>query len=180
MLYLITGGSGSGKSKYAEDLIRKCGEDRSRIYIATMNPGNDPENIARVKKHRDRREDMHFTTIECPTGLHQTEIPAHAAVLLEDLSNLLANELFLPGASGIHSVGSILHGIDHILDFADDLVIVTNEIFSDGGNYDNYTRLYQEFLGSLNQELALRADFAAEIVYGIPVILKNAGSGVLS
>ena len=35
MIHLITGGSGSGKSRYAEQQILELGEGR-RIYLATM------------------------------------------------------------------------------------------------------------------------------------------------
>ena len=40
MLHLITGGSGSGKSRYAEGEILKLGPGR-RIYIATMYPSDE-------------------------------------------------------------------------------------------------------------------------------------------
>ena len=36
MLVLITGGSGSGKSAYAEDYITKLSKDCRKYYIATM------------------------------------------------------------------------------------------------------------------------------------------------
>ena len=35
MFFLITGGSGSGKSEYAEELIQRSGLER-KFYIATM------------------------------------------------------------------------------------------------------------------------------------------------
>ena len=37
MMILVTGGSGSGKSAFAEDCVLACGE-KKRIYIATMYP----------------------------------------------------------------------------------------------------------------------------------------------
>ena len=37
MITVITGGSGSGKSAYAEEIVTKFG-DLNRIYIATMFP----------------------------------------------------------------------------------------------------------------------------------------------
>lgn len=37
MMILVTGGSGSGKSAFAEDCVVSCGETE-RIYIATMYP----------------------------------------------------------------------------------------------------------------------------------------------
>ena len=50
MLHVITGGSGSGKSAYAEGLVQKTGPGR-RIYIATMIPYGE-EGRQRVLRHR--------------------------------------------------------------------------------------------------------------------------------
>lgn len=49
MMVLVTGGSGSGKSAFAEDKILSFGEGR-RIYIATMHP-YDEESHLRVRRH---------------------------------------------------------------------------------------------------------------------------------
>lgn len=42
MIHMITGGSGSGKSAYAEDWLighrQQTGKDQSLLYIATMKP----------------------------------------------------------------------------------------------------------------------------------------------
>ena len=37
MIHVITGGSGSGKSRYAEQQILELGDNR-RVYLATMCP----------------------------------------------------------------------------------------------------------------------------------------------
>ncbi|MGN0364212.1 MAG: bifunctional adenosylcobinamide kinase/adenosylcobinamide-phosphate guanylyltransferase [Bilifractor sp.] len=171
MIHLVTGGAGSGKSAFAEQQLLAFGEGR-RIYIATMFPGSDPENAERIRRHRERRKEMHFETLECPQNLAEAEIPEHANVLLEDVGNLVANEMFLPNASGIHAVNSVLDGINHLFDTAENLVIVTNEINSDGADYDNATRMYQQFMGLVNQELGLLADKVTEVVYGIPLTVK--------
>ena len=53
MMILITGGSGSGKSAYAEQKILEFGA-LNRIYIATMYPF-DEESHRRIKRHRNMR-----------------------------------------------------------------------------------------------------------------------------
>ncbi|MGN0434083.1 MAG: bifunctional adenosylcobinamide kinase/adenosylcobinamide-phosphate guanylyltransferase [Bilifractor sp.] len=171
MIHLITGGAGSGKSAYAEQKILELGEGR-RIYVATMFPGVDPENSERIQKHRDRRAPMNFETIECPTNLSAAVIPENSNVLLEDVGNLVANEMFLPDASGIHAVNSVLDGFNYLMDIAANLIIVTNEINSDGVDYDNATRVFQQFMGLVNQELGELADKVTEVVYGIPLTVK--------
>ena len=40
MLTIVTGGSGSGKSAFAEDKVLAFGEAQ-RVYIATMHPFDD-------------------------------------------------------------------------------------------------------------------------------------------
>lgn len=54
MMILVTGGSGSGKSSFAEDCIVSFGNAR-RIYIATMYPF-DEESKKRVKRHQAMRQ----------------------------------------------------------------------------------------------------------------------------
>ena len=61
MLALVTGGSGSGKSAWAEDLVLSLGEGR-RIYIATMYPF-DEESHRRIERHRKMRAGKGFETV---------------------------------------------------------------------------------------------------------------------
>ena len=54
MMILVTGGSVSGKSAFAEDCVVSCGETE-RIYIATMYPF-DEESRRRVQRHQKMRQ----------------------------------------------------------------------------------------------------------------------------
>ena len=89
MMHLVTGGSGSGKSAYAEQQVLEAG-DAPRYYIATMMPYGE-EGRRRVEKHRRMRREKHFETIECYMDLKQVQVPPGSTVLLECLSNLTAN-----------------------------------------------------------------------------------------
>ena len=53
MLVVVTGGSGSGKSAFAEETVLSLGEAR-RIYIATMQ-AFDEESHRRIRRHRHMR-----------------------------------------------------------------------------------------------------------------------------
>ena len=172
MIHVITGGSGSGKSRYAEQQILELGDNR-RVYLATMCP-YDEESYQRIERHGAMRAEKNFETLECYTDLARLEIPEGCNVLLECMSNLVANEMFQPDAAGIHTVNAVLDGVVHLREEADNLVIVTNEIFSDGISYSNQTRIYQEYLGAINQEIAHMADRVTEVVYGIPISVKGA------
>ena len=137
MFHVVTGGSGSGKSAFAEQCILDC-QGNNRIYIATMYPF-DEESHRRIARHRAMRAEKKFTTIERYTDLEHLTIPQGADVLLECMSNLTANEIYQEGGAGDNTVKAILNGIHHLLEQAGNLVVVTNEVFSDGITYDPET-----------------------------------------
>lgn len=171
MFVIVTGGSGSGKSAFAEEKIAQLGAGK-RIYIATM-MCFDEESRKRVRRHRRMRDGKGFATIERYTGLESVTLPEDGIVLLECMSNLVANEMFSENGAREESVSRILNGVRHVREQVRHLVIVTNEIFSDGMDYDEETRRYQEYLGEINQRLAREADQVVEVVYGIPLYHKR-------
>ena len=171
MVTLITGGSGSGKSAYAESVITGFG-DYERIYIATMYPF-DEESHARIRRHRQMRAKKNFQTLECYTGMKDLKVPAGSCVLLECMSNLVANEMYQDQGAKEKTVEEVMEGIRSLASQARELVIVTNEIFSDGIQYSPETIQYQAFLGQINQEIAKMAVNVTEVVYGIPLCYKN-------
>ena len=98
MIHLVTGGSGSGKSAYAEQCILDFGGTR-RVYIATMQPFG-AEGQARIARHRKMRAAKQFSTIECYTNLKEVELEPGSDVLLECMSNLVANEMYMESGAG--------------------------------------------------------------------------------
>lgn len=171
MFLVITGGSGSGKSAYAEQCVLDFGP-AERIYIATMYPF-DEECDRRIRRHREMRRQKQFSTLECYTGLKEADIPEDSVVLLECMSNLTANEMYQEGGAGGQTVEEILAGICYLLKRVRHLVVVTNEIFSDGIDYDSETMRYQSYLGQINSEMGRMADQVTEVVYGIPITVKG-------
>lgn len=171
MLVLVTGGSGSGKSAFAEERVLSFGKGR-RIYIATMYPF-DMESHKRIERHRRMREGKGFDTLECYTGLKNVDAGQDCVVLLECMSNLAANEMFQENGAHEKTVAEILEGVRHLKEKARHVVIVTNEIFSEASAYEGETELYQAYLGEINREIASMADEVVEVVYGIPVYHKR-------
>ena len=172
MLSIIIGGSGSGKSAFAEKLV--CRLPGQRLYIATMT-ARDPESLQRIAKHRQARAGYGFQTLERGLNLAGAVesgdgFPTGANALLEDLSNLLANEMFRPEGGGL---GAVRAGLRALTERCENLTVVTNELFSDGGQYDETTDLYLRNLARLNRELAGEADLVAEVVCGLPNVLKG-------
>ena len=205
MMTLVCGGAASGKSAYAEALV--CGiqspsEDRNlsglldsahRFYIATMQPfGKEAEE--RIRKHRAMRADKGFETLECFTAgtIRGLFIPPGAAVLLEDLGNLCANELFpeaeskgqqdaVSAADPTSAAGpdaaadSVISAVSALRQQCAELVIVANEVFSGGADYAGETLSYLRLLGQVSTALAAMSDRVVEVQCGVPVVLKDAG-----
>ena len=150
------GGAASGKSRYAEDLLCALSGEGPRIYLATME-AMDEESRARVRRHRALRQNKGFSTLECPRDLGGLTIPVGSSVLLEDLGNLWANELFSP--SGFDPDGALLRtaeGLERLSVQAQNLVVVS----ADG-------------LARLHRLAAGRCGRVIEVVCGLPVIWKE-------
>ena len=96
MMVLIIGGSGSGKSAYAEEYIGRIAGKGNKYYLATMQVF-DEEGKKKVARHQRLRKNKGFLTIEQPIEIEKTlpKIKAGSSVLLECISNLTANEMFL-------------------------------------------------------------------------------------
>lgn len=168
MIVAVTGASASGKSEFAEKLLVDMGE-RNRIYVATMIAW-DEECRERIRKHRKMREKKRFDTVECPTDLGRVKVPENAAVLLECLSNLAANEMYRKPEG---AEKRILNGIMSLKKQARDMVIVTNEVFCEPAVYEEETEKYRELLGNLNQKLFRMADRVYLVEAGIPTELRS-------
>ena len=167
MLTIIIGGAGSGKSAFAEAHV--CRLPGRKIYLAAM-IARDGESRARVEKHRAQRAGKGFETLERGFDLENASIPAGANVLLEDLSNLLANEMYEPAGGGINAVRREL---SFLIGKCENLTVVTNEVFSGGADYDDESLRYMRALADLNRELAAQADLVVEVVCTLPNILKG-------
>lgn len=166
MIVLVTGGSGCGKSTWAEKLIASL-PDEKRVYIATMKV-YDEESVRRVERHRAQRADMGFATIECEKDLASAQVEEGSVVLLEDLVNLMANEMFDGG-----NVRRIAPALQKLAMKCRHLVMVTNDVFSDGADYAESTQEYLRKLSDINRQAAQIADIVVEVVYSIPVCVKG-------
>ena len=166
MIVLITGGSGCGKSTWAEKLVASLPNEK-RVYIATMQV-YDEESVKRVARHRAQRADKGFATIECEKDLASVQLEDGSIVLLEDLVNLMANEMFDGG-----DLTRIVPALKKLAKKCRHLVMVTNDVFSDGIDYAPSTQEYLRQLAAINCEAAAMADTVVEVVYSIPICVKG-------
>ncbi len=172
MFTLVIGGSGSGKSEYAENQAVQLHTHADLIYIATMK-AFDEESKKRIERHRQQREGKDFQTMECFLGLKEVQIPDGSTVLLDCMSNLVANEFFDEQGAGEDTIEQVISGVGHLLRHCENVVIVSNDVFADGYLYDAETTEYIQTLGVVNQRLAQMADTVVECVCGILLVHKS-------
>ena len=146
MITLITGGSGSGKSAYAEKYIchaSKEKECKEKYYIATMQVF-DAEGQRKIDRQRRLRAGKGFITIEQPRDIQdavsklQSEncLKTGRLALLECMSNLVANEMFPPvDASDTKEAGvkkEALDEPDNMRDYDNTLIsLVSKKVLKD-------------------------------------------------
>lgn len=171
MLFLVTGASGSGKSEYAERLAVES-PGFPRIYLAAMMVW-DEEGRQRVSRHQAMRAAKDFITVERHYDLEGFKPESsNAVILLECMSNLVSNEYWREKEG---TEDRILRGIRSLNQRCQDLIVVTNEVFSDGVCYDPETEDYIRILGAVNCRLGRLAGCVAEVVCGCPVNIKAQG-----
>lgn len=188
MIELIYGGSGSGKSSFAEDEIMKI-KNSQNFYIATMK-NLDSESQRKILRHKEMRKNKNFITIEQSENLSEAskiicdfknqknpQIKSETkkvSVLLECLSNLLANEIFKneEELNQDFVTKKIISDLEKIILVTDNLFIVSNNIFDDGIEYSKSTKNYMTSLAKINSYLAKKADKVFEVVVGFPQKIK--------
>ncbi|MBM6801461.1 bifunctional adenosylcobinamide kinase/adenosylcobinamide-phosphate guanylyltransferase [Mediterraneibacter glycyrrhizinilyticus] len=188
MMELVTGGSGSGKSAYAESVI--CGKHRllcettenaPLYYIADMVPyGRETEK--KIEAHRKMRAGKGFATLEwyvdLPGKISAPDSPElkGSCVLLECVSNLTANEMYEPAGAqntGGDTPESVIKGVRMLKERCAHLVVVTNDVFRESVTDSEEMTAYKGNLGMINRALAEMADQVTEVVFGVPVCIKS-------
>ena len=196
MLILVGGGSGSGKSEFAENKLLEISKAEARLqsqsqsqgesyYVATMINYGDEETNRRIDRHSKMRAEKNFKTIECPYDFQLLKFENSDNILLECMSNLVANEIFakqskcedknVEGDVAEDEAEDVVEKIIGAIKALEvnNILIVTNDIFADGIEYNDEMKQYMQILGKLNRKIAEIADEVYEVVYGIPILLKG-------
>lgn len=173
MFILVTGGAASGKSEQAERLLCMHTANNSRLYLATMQPFGVAAQ-QRIQRHHTLRAQKGFQTIERYSQVSKLKMDTFFdGILVECMSNLLANEMFQPNGAGTAAIQEIINAVDNLIGQCNTLIVVTNEIFSDGMTYTKETTQYLQNLAQINCILAQKADIVIQVVCGICVPLKG-------
>ncbi|HCE43632.1 MAG TPA: bifunctional adenosylcobinamide kinase/adenosylcobinamide-phosphate guanylyltransferase [Lentisphaeria bacterium] len=167
--YLITGGSRSGKSRYALELAKSA---KKPFYIATGWAGDD-EMAERIQKHRKERG-KHWTTIETKTdiasAIEKAERKGADFIIVDCLTLWVSNMMFEETnikmetekvISTIKSAGKAT------------LVFVTNEVGSGIVPADKLSREFRDAAGLVNQKIAAAVDNVVLTVCGQPLYIKG-------
>lgn len=177
MISIVTGGARSGKSEFAESLIKG-----DAIYIATAENFDDEMDL-RIKKHVKRRDEsgIKWRTVECLKnfdGLSGEE----KYVLFDSLGVFVSNIMFSKTADDLsdesieETILVVRKELEELLDWArendKELVIVTDEVGMSIIPESKVARVYRDLIGAINKEVAAKCDRAYFVCMGLEVRLK--------
>ncbi|MDO9524851.1 MAG: bifunctional adenosylcobinamide kinase/adenosylcobinamide-phosphate guanylyltransferase [Gemmobacter sp.] len=165
-LGLVIGGARSGKSAFAERLVRAHGG--ARTYIATAQAW-DAEMRARIDRHvADRGDD--WVTVEAPLDLCAALGAVTSGVVLVDCATLWLSNHLLAGADLEFHSRALTQAL---ICCAVPVVIVSNEVGWSIVPDNALARQFQDAQGRLNQALAERAGLVVAVMAGLPMVLKG-------
>lgn len=169
MMILLTGGSANGKSYYAEKLLESFPEPR--CYIAAMKVLSEAD-CEKIASQREKHEKRGFLCLERFENIGELSLPKGASALLECVCHLTSNEMFREDGKVEDPFEKVVSGVLRLSEKCENLIVVTNEVGSGQGNYDEATKSYIAALGKINAALAAKADAVYELVCGIPIEVK--------
>ncbi|MEJ9079708.1 nicotinate-nucleotide--dimethylbenzimidazole phosphoribosyltransferase [Gordonia malaquae] len=165
MRYLVLGGTRSGKSAHAENLL--AATDRPR-YLATGAVDVDEAWDARVDAHRARRGD-HFLTVETQDPAAEMRLDPESPVLIDDLGSWVtslldaANAWDDPAATITDAVDDLCSAIaDHVAD----VVVVSPEVGMSVVAPTPVGRRFADEIGSVNNRVAQVCETVQLVVAG--------------
>ena len=177
MIVFICGGSKSGKSSLAQNISKALSKDNPLYYVATMIP-TDAEDKEKIRLHIEDRADMGFETVECGTDivgvLNITD--KNGTFMLDSVTALLTNEMYgrfetigvdkSAGQRCAEQIKELAHSVENI-------VIVSDYIFTDANIYDEDTQLFIKSLAYIGNSIAQYADVVIEMNFGNATVHKG-------
>ena len=165
---LITGGSRSGKSSYAERMALERSDNP--VYLATARIW-DEEFRERVRRHQERRGPQ-WTNIEEEKYLSRHDLSGRVVVV--DCLTLWCTNFFFDLESDVdRALEAAKEEFDRLVSQDATFLFVTNEIGMGGTSDNEIQRKFTDLQGWMNQYAASRADEVVLMVCGIPVKIKG-------
>ena len=173
---LILGGARSGKSRLAERLASEGPAPVVYVATATFDP-TDPEMVARIGRHRDRRPGS-WSTREVPRDLESAldELAGSGSIVLVDCATLWLSNLMLGLGGGPalddEAIFGLVSGAARASGGPTGTIWVSNEVGSGIVPENGLARRFADLQGRANQILAEAADRVYLSVAGLPLRLK--------
>lgn len=183
-IVVITGGSRSGKSCFAESLC--LNQNNSTAYIATSIPF-DEEMLDRVNKHREQRSEE-WETYEIYKDVHKeiNKIDKKHNTVILDCVTLLVNNLMFDYNQDVDNMSreEIDRMKEHVYGQIEKLILeikktdlyfvfVTNELGMGVMPDNKLSRIYTDIAGKVNQYISKMSDGVYFVVSGIPMKIKG-------
>ena len=176
MTVFILGGVRSGKSSLGQQVALKLSSGQ-HYYVATMIP-TDNDDRERIRLHLLDREGMGFQTIEQGREVENclSWVKPCATILLDSVTSLLMNELFTPERNYVPdetAAERVLEGLKQLISGCENVVFVSDYLFSDAVRYDASTDAFRSALGFIHRGLAQVCDTVAEVSSGQILLHKG-------
>ncbi len=168
---LVTGGSRSGKSRYALQLAKNT--NASKIFLATAEPLDD-EMTERIQKHQEARGKEWITIEEPldPTSVLRNKGNQPGFIIIDCVTLWLSNMTTKNMAQQ-----TILQQVHEFISVCKNctshIIVITNELGSGIVPLEPSARAFRDIAGETNQILASKFDEVISMVSGIPITIKT-------
>ena len=167
MLYYISGGQRSGKSRYAQDLALQLSPNP--VYLATSRIWDD-DHRQRIARHVADRDDR-WTTLEEEKYPSRLDLVGRVVVL--DCVTLWLTNFFTDTNYDVdETLRQAQAEVNQLLALDCTLLVISNEIGMGLHATTEAGRKFTDLQGWLNQYIAQRADRAIFMVSGLPLVVK--------
>lgn len=168
MIYLITGGARSGKTRYAQQLALSLSE--TPVYVATAKIW-DEDFKKRVQRHQADRG-PEWTSLEEEMNLHHLPLAGKVAVI--DCVTLWLTNCFIHFKNDTEaSLKKLQTEVDALEQMPGHFIIVSNELGMGLHAETTIGRTFTDLQGWANQYIAHKATKVILMVAGIPLTIKQ-------
>tara|TARA_B100000700_G_C14611421_1_gene653734 strand:+ start:73 stop:621 length:549 start_codon:yes stop_codon:yes gene_type:complete len=173
-LTLVIGGSKSGKSRFAEQIISN---KKNVTYIATGPIIND--DIAwneKIRQHKQRRP-KHWKLIESSQDLNLTvnNLKKHQTVLIDSLGGFISSNIDQSNDSWKVLEKSFLKSL---CSYRGSIILVIEEVGLSIVPHTTSGIIYRERIGTLSQRLQLNSDKSWLIIIGRAINLNKISNSI--
>ncbi len=167
-LAMVIGGASSGKSSYAEALVKAS--SGPHFYLATAQAYDD-EMAQKILQHQSDRRNDGWETVEAPLDPVAAieAMPSEASVLL-DCATMWLNNLIMDDRDLVEETDEL---VTYLGQSRRKITVVTNEIGLGIVPENKLARQFRIAQGRLNVSLAARCGLVVGVMAGLPLALKG-------